>query len=480
MKSFKLKHSVKTYPTLYPSTSGIGPGIAADLNRDGKIDIVYSIFVTNTNNPVDTPIGIFSNTGKVFKPFQLTIDGVKNQWPTVKFGIETLIYDLNSDKIPDIIPLDQSEVKGTKGTFEGNYQFAYISTGIGKYQKVQIGNDKYNVHGHGIIESADKQIRIVFNTPWTENFLGPSGVKTVISMYDKKSKKFQTEFYTGEDIFYSKLHDQWKDFFYQTTIDINNDGNTDIVNFSSESGKNFVYLNNGHGKFSFYREISTGLTPQIKVSAVTVGDYNGDGLQDMFILGVNFASTNYDKTLRVLINKNGKTFEDKTDQFLNGGYQNISSSDGPLKSLDINKDGLTDVVWNHNSNYNHTSDWNFDVFVSHKNEFKVNTLKNVVDAGVIPLNNNSLYDGNKIISLETAAIETKKAIKSFTWLPGELDDYVITKGNGYNIFTSESDQYWISNTKKNINFDDYSIQLSESNNIIGQPTLLPSEWGHFL
>lgn len=480
MKSFKLKYSVKTYPTLYPSTSGIGPGIAADFNRDGKIDIVYSIFVTNTNNPFDTPIGIFSNTGKVFKPFQLTIDGIKNQWPTVKFGIETLIYDLNSDKIPDIIPLDQSEVKGTKGTFEGNYQFAYISTGIGKYQKVQIGNDKYNVHGHGIIESADKQIRIVFNTPWTENFLGPSGVKTVISMYDKKTKKFQTESYTGEDTFYSKLPDQWKEFFYQTTIDINNDGNTDIVSFSSESGKNFVYLNNGHGKFSFYQEISTGLTPQIKVSAVTAGDFNGDGLQDMFILGVNFASTNYDKTLRVLINKNGKTFEDKTDQFLNGGYQNISSSDGPLKSLDINKDGLTDVVWNHNSNSNHTSDWNFDVFVSHKNEFKVNTLKNVVDAGVIPLNNNSLYDGKKIISLETAAIETKKAIKSFTWLPGEFDDYIITKGNGYNIFTSELDQYWISNTKKTINFDDYSIQLNIDNNLIGQPTPLPLDWAYSL
>lgn len=476
MDSLKFKYTVKPYPTQYPSTSGIGPGIAADLNKDGKIDIVYSLYVTNTINSSDTPIGIFSNTGKGFKPYQLTIDGIKNQWPQVKFGIKNITYDINGDRIPDIIPLDQSEAKGTKGTFEGNYQFAYISTGIGKYQKVQIGNDKYNVHGHGIINSADKQFRIVFNTPWTENLLGPSGVQTVISTYDIKTKTFKSEFYTGEDVFYSKLPDQWKDFFYQTTIDMNNDGNTDIIGFSSISGKNFVYLNNGHGKFKFNQEISTGLSHNIKVETVTTGDFNGDGFQDMVILGVDHATENYNKTLRVLINKNGKTFEDKTDQYLKDGYQNISSSHGPLISLDINKDGLSDFVWNHNSNNNHSSDWNFDVFISNKNEFKVNTLTNIVDAGIILMDNNTLYDGKNIISLSAAPLGKKQVKKSSTWLPGEFDDYIITKEKGYNIFTSDSEQYWISNTKKNINFDDYSILLNSQNNIIGIPTPIPSEW----
>ncbi len=474
----KFSYSIKKYPLYNPYTSygpptELGNGIAADFNRDGRLDIIYSLDISSTTNTYSTPVGIFTNTGKGFTPYKLTINGNKNQWPEVKFGMYTAAADINGDRIPDIIPIDQSESPGTKGTFEGNYQYAYISNGVGKYQKVQIGDDKYCVHGFGTIESADKKFRILYNTPWTENGIG--GTSTVISTYDAKTKQFVSDKFSSKDSYYSWLPDSYKEFFYQTTVDVNNDGNTDIVGFSSTSGKNGIYLNNGHGKFNFTQEFSTGLSSNFRVEETTTGDFNGDGLKDMVVMGVE--SSNQNKTLKVLINKNGKEFVDKSDQYLGDRFNNIQSSYGFVDSFDINKDGLTDFTWNHNTDNNHAGNWNFDVFVNNGNSFDLHTIEDTVGSRIIPMGNNSFYDGKSLITLNDSAKKKASVVKAAAWIPGDYDDYVMTKGKGYNIFTSDSEQYWIPNTKKDINFDDYAIHLNSLNNLIGQPVPLPSDWG---
>ena len=472
----KFSYTTSKYVNSYAPNTDLGNGVAADFNLDGKPDIVYYMDISSTSNPIASPVGVFTNTGKGFTPFKLTINNNKNQWPEAKFGMYTATADINGDRIPDIIPIDQSEVKSSngKGTFEGTYQFAYISTGIGKYQKVQIGDEKYSVHGYGIIDSADKKFRMVYNTPWTENING--GTSTVISTYNTKTNKFDVESFSGKDSYYSKLPESYKEFFYQATVDVNNDGNTDIVSFTSTSGKNVIHLNDGHGKFNYTKEFSTGLPSNIRVEEITTGDFNGDGLKDMIVMGVD-SKNNYNKTLKVLINNKGKEFVDKSEQYLNGKFNNIQSSFGFLDSYDINKDGLTDFTWNHNTDINNAGQWNFDVFVSNGTSFDVNTIENKIGSRTIPLSNNSFYDGHNIITL-TDAVKKKSAVTSTpTWLPGEFDDYVITKGKGYNIFTSDTEQYWVSNTKKNINFDDYAILLNSQNNLVGLPTPIPSDWG---
>jgi len=472
----KFNYTSQSYLTVYDSgLPNIGNGVAADFNKDGKIDIAYSIDIMGADKPYDTPVGIFTNTGKGFTPYKITIDGVKDQWPGVKFGMYTVTYDINGDRIPDIIPIDQSEVPGTTGYFEGNYQYAYVSNGIGKYNRVQIGTEKYNVHGWGIIESTDKKFRILYNTPWTENDLGDYGVKTVISTYDKKNNKFISDEFNGKDFFYSWMPDNYKEFFYQTTIDMNNDGNTDIVGFTSWSGKNAVFLNNGHGGFSFHKEINTNLSSKVRVEETTIGDFNGDGFKDLVIMGVDH-DNGYNKTLKVLINKNGKIFEDETEQFLKGRFQNIESSYGYLDSYDINSDGLTDFTWNHNTNNNHTGNWNFDVFVSNGEGFIVNTLENEVGPRTIPLSSNKFYDGKKVFTLQDKLYHTNKIKLGPTWLPGEYDDYVVTNSKGYNIFSSSTEQYWVNDNIKEIHFDDVAIMLDLQNNLIGLPILLSPDW----
>lgn len=389
-----LKRTFKPYPTRDPAN--LGNGTAADFDKDGLMDITYSMDITSASNNYLSPVGIFKNTGSDFVPYKITIDGVPDQFPQVKFGMYTAVDDINRDDIPDIIPIDASEVPGSVGTFEGNFQYAYISSGIGSYSKVQIGNDKYCVHGWGIIKSEDNKFRIVFNTPWTENHIG--GVSTVISTYDSTTAKFTAEYLSSKSEYYNNV--SGKEFFYQTTVDINNDGNSDIVGFSSPLNENVAYVNNGTGKFSYYKHINTGLPTGVFVNEVEVGDFNGDKLQDIIIFGIEMDSKEANKTIRVLINQNGTDLVDRTDQFLGKKYQNISASMAYLDVCDINNDNISDFAWAYFPKNNNTGNTFFDVAVSNGQKFDIYSIFASVNPRVIPLDNNTFYDGQKLIDLE--------------------------------------------------------------------------------
>lgn len=405
-----LKHTFDSYPT--KGSNSLGNGTAADFDQDGLMDIVYSMDISNGGkNDYFSPVGIFKNTGSGFVPYKITIDGVPDQFPQVKFGMYTAVDDINQDGIPDIIPIDQSEVPGTQGTFEGNFQYAYISSGIGSYRKVQIGNDKYAVHGWGIINSQDSKFRIVFNTPWTENHIG--GVSTVISTYDSTTQKFTSDYFTSKSEYYDRV--SGKEFFYQTTIDINNDGNSDIIGFSAWlSGDNVAYLNDGNGNFSYYKHIDTGLPPNVHVEEVAVGDFNGDKLPDIVVFGVDRRTTDLNKSIRVLINQNGTDLVDRTDQFLGKKYQNMPASMAYLDTCDVNTDGISDFAWVYFPNVNNTGSTVFDVCVSDGSQFRVYTKHSAVFPRVIPLDNNTFYDGAKLIDLEIGANEISPLINNST------------------------------------------------------------------
>jgi len=403
-----LKHTFKSYPT--KDSNGLGNGIAADFDQNGLMDITYSMDISSTSNDYLSPVGIFKNTGSGFVPFKITIDGIADQFPQVMFGMYTAVYDINQDGIPDIIPIDQSEVSGTQGTFEGAFQYAYISLGVGNYKKVQIGNDKYSVHGWGIIKSEDNKFRILFNTPWTENHIG--GISTVISTYDSSKGSFSSEFFTKHSNYYQAV--SGKEFFYQTTIDINNDGNSDIIGFSSDlHGENVVYLNDGTGKFSYYKHINTGLPPNVNVEEVTIGDFNGDKLQDMMVLAVDNRTADRYKTVRVLINHNGIDLIDCTQQFLGSKYQNKPTSYGYLETCDVNNDGIGDFTWAYFASANNTGSLLFDVGVSDGSQFKIYS-NHSVSPRVILLDNDTLYDGARLIDLEITADQNTSSVQNTT------------------------------------------------------------------
>ena len=314
----------KAAVTFLSGTYGPGNGSSGDFNQDGYADIAFSTDISSSSNSYLSSVGtyIYDVQAKDFEPFPLSIDGVVGIYPQVYFGMYTVVRDINGDGISDIIPIDQSERlqsgADTVGIFVGAPQYAYLSTGVGIYEKKSMADGNLCIHGWGAIDSADGKFRFVFNTPWTDQ--RQSGVSTVITAYESATNEFEAIYLTRDSSYHIIYGENYQDYFYQSAVDVNNDGNTDIVAFSSWLGKNAIYLNDGHGGFSFQKSFLTGLISHIDVEEITFGDFNGDHYQDFVVLGVNrvdwATSPTYYKTLRVLINDGGSGFVDETSVWL--------------------------------------------------------------------------------------------------------------------------------------------------------------------
>jgi len=111
--------------------------------------------------------------------------------------------------------------------------------------------------------------------------------------------------------------------------DFNSDGNVDLVAGGSgfSSGNVVVLLGNGDGSFQAPRSFTTGST----ISALTTGDFNGDGQPDLVT-----ASSNADGVSVFLGNGDG-TFSQPRD--IPVGRNPIAVAVG-----DINGDGFADIV----------------------------------------------------------------------------------------------------------------------------------------
>ena len=471
----------KAAVTFLTGAYGLGNGSSGDFNQDGYADIAFSTDISSASNSYLSSVGtyIYDVQANDFEPFPLTIDGVAGIYPQVYFGMYTVVRDINGDGISDIIPIDQSERRpagiDSGPIFVGAPQYAYLSIGVGIYEKKSMATGNLCVHGWGAIESTDGLFRFVLNTPWLDQT--ESGLSTVISAYDKVTNEFEATYLTRDSSYHIIDGENYQDYFYQSAVDVNNDGNTDIVAFSTSLGRNAIYLNDGHGGFSFQKSFSTGLIPHIDVEEITFGDFNGDQYQDFVVLGVNrvdwATSPTYYKTLRVLINDKGSGFVDETSIWLGDKFQNVDSSMGYLDTYDINQDGKSDISFNHlasetyydsvNNTYIDVP-WLFDVFVSNGTSFDNFTITNDIDVRSIPLSNNSVTDGKSIFSLKFEGdfnLVTNKNVP--TKMFGNIDDFTrdLTADGTY-IFKSAANEIWIDDSKTRFTFDDQTIALDIS------------------
>jgi tetratricopeptide (TPR) repeat protein len=91
-------------------------------------------------------------------------------------------------------------------------------------------------------------------------------------------------------------------------FDYNNDGLLDIAIASAHAGCN-LYRNNGDGTFSDV-SVSSGLDTAINPFIITIGDYNNDGFEDLFITRLGF----YAGEGQLFRNNGDGTFTDVTEQ----------------------------------------------------------------------------------------------------------------------------------------------------------------------
>jgi len=126
-------------------------------------------------------------------------------------------------------------------------------------------------------------------------------------------------------------------------VDLDNDGNLDLY-FSNHDQPDMMYRNNGTGSFTHIID-STGVTKLLKHRSfgATFGDFNNDGLVDIFI--------------PYYIGENGKFF----DLFFNQGNFHFTPSTDPVfitdenisptvgVAADFNNDGNLDIIIHHQS-----------------------------------------------------------------------------------------------------------------------------------
>ncbi len=380
---------------------GLGNGTAVDVNLDGIKDLVFSSDISTTRSEVTTPVFIFNRKDNNFSLSSLTIDSIAGSFPRVYFGMYVVSQDINRDGIPDFIVVDQSErykdpVLKEYGGFVGAEQFAYISEQVGVYKKVSLSPDNLCVHGWGVVESADGVFRFLMNVPWSDNT--SKGIATVISAFNANDNTFTPQNYRRTDDYHAVNGAAgFTDYFYQSALDINNDGNTDVVSFASMGGKSAIYWNDGQGGFRFLKELKIGLKDGVVVEEVAIGDFNGDGFQDIVVMAVNRSAnpSSLYKTIRVLINEDGKDLVDRTDTWLKGAFQDIDSSYGYLDIFDFNQDGRSDFIFNHFA----SEVWSpgvpnlVDVFVSDGKSFQLHTISgNQVDPRTIPISDTTFVD----------------------------------------------------------------------------------------
>jgi hypothetical protein len=159
----------------------------------------------------------------------------------------------------------------------------------------------------------------------------------VIRLYVNNGDKTFTEsdLDFNETINYSSRCAKWDDF--------NNDGLKDIIlsQPTLDNEQTTIYRNLGDDRFL---NVDTTNIPYFNYKNIETGDYNNDGLLDLLVWAFDQSKT-YENP--VILYKNIGNF-----RFAEVWRENIIHDDGTIDLVDMNNDGLSDIlVYSRNGNY---------------------------------------------------------------------------------------------------------------------------------
>lgn len=280
-------------------TGGAACGVAADFNNDGKPDLAV-------NTP--TGVAILMGTGNVAAPLAAGATMTLSNTGCILTG------DLNGDGIADLLVTTPTAVVSYIGNGDGTFtQKSSTTVGPGL---VVLGD--FNHDGKLDFATSGNQLATgngdgTFQTPAAFVSSPPPGGFSNIATGDINNDGWPDIVLTNADIPYSNLYvllNNQKGGFTQVPtsfgaltdqavlVDVNGDGNLDLVTSGIDGGGNYVYLGNGQGGFTF----AVGLEgpPGAGTQFDIVTDLNGDGIPDIAILGSN--------TVAVYLGTGGATY----------------------------------------------------------------------------------------------------------------------------------------------------------------------------
>jgi hypothetical protein len=271
--------------------------VAADLNRDGKPDLVVV-----DSYPSNTFRVLLGNGDGSFQPVSV-YDSFG--------GTAAVVADVNGDRIPDLIIANSypDSAGVLLGNGDGTFKDAVSYPPGGTYTSGVVVGD---VNGDGKLDLA------------VSNFGGGGTVGVLLGNGDGT---FQPEgsYWTGGSYF--------PEAYSPVIVDVNGDRKPDLVVANWASGSIGVLLGNGDGTFQPAVTYRSSGTPY----SIAVADVDQDGSPDLL------AANSSGVTVDVLLGNGDGTFR-PTVTYDTGSFGLGSQSSHSLAVADLNRDGRVDLA----------------------------------------------------------------------------------------------------------------------------------------
>lgn len=284
-------------PVNYNISGNIRALAAADLNGDGKLDLVVptgglsagvSVLLGNGDGTFANPIGYSSNLLSIF-------------------STSIAVADFNGDGKLDLVLTNSASPTNAVAIVLGN--------GDGTFQNPPI------LYSAGLLPAG--VVTLDVNGDGKPDLAVAGGVTSYFSLTELINR--------GDGSFPGPTTYPVLQFPYSAAIgDFNGDGNVDIATISdTQAGGVSVLLGNGDGTFQAHVDSPTGQSP----TAIAAGVFNGDGKIDLVVAD----STPTSQLLSTLIGNGDGTFQNNISQIVPSILRSITVGD-------FNGDGKLDVA----------------------------------------------------------------------------------------------------------------------------------------